>query len=57
MEPGHGALSALMITQLEAIFQLGQALTVKHFRPTLPGLSVTEMDETSATLTVRSNLI
>lgn len=55
--PGCGALSALMMRQLEAIFQLGRALTMKHFRSTLPGLSMTEMDETIAMLTIHSNLI
>ena len=43
-EPGHGALSALMMRQLEAIFQLGPALTLKHLWSPLPGLPVTRMD-------------
>lgn len=55
--PGHGALSALMMRQLEAIFQLGQALTLKHFWSTLPGRSMTKMDGTTAMLTIHSNLI
>lgn len=56
-EPGHDALSALMMRQLEAIFQLGQALTLKHFWSTLLGLSMTRMDETTAMLNIHSNLI
>lgn len=56
-EPGHGALSALMMRQLEAIFQLGPALTLKQLRSTLPGLPMTKMDDTSAMLTIHSNLI
>lgn len=56
-EPGHGALSALMMRQLEAIFQLGPALTLKHLWSTLPSLPMTRMDETSAMLTIHSNLI
>lgn len=56
-EPGHGALSALMMRQLEAIFQLGPALTLKHLWFTLSALLMTKIDETSATLTIHSNLI
>ncbi len=56
-EPGHSALSALMMRQLEAIFQLGPVLTLKHLRSALPGLPMTRMDETSAVLTIHSNLI
>ena len=55
-KPGHGALSALMMRQLEAIFQLGQALTLKHLWSTLPRHSMTRMDGTFAVLTIHSNL-
>lgn len=56
-EPGRGALSALMMRQLEAIFQLSLALTLKHLGSILPARSLTRMDENSAMLTIRSNLI
>lgn len=56
-EPGHSALSALMMRQLEAIFQLGLSLTLKHLWSTLPSLPMTRMDGTSAKLTIYSNLI
>lgn len=56
-EPGHSALSALMMRKLEATFQLGPALTLKHLWSTLPSLPMTRMDGTSAMLTIHSNLI
>lgn len=46
-EPGHSALSVLMMRQLEAIFQLGPGLTLKHLWSTLPSLPMTRMDRTS----------
>lgn len=48
-EPGQGALSALMTRQLEAIFQLGRALTLKHsYGLSCPLLPVTRMNGTSS---------
>lgn len=56
-EPGHSALSALMMRQLEDIFHLGPGLTLKHLRSTIHSLPMTRMDGTSAMLTIYSNLI
>lgn len=50
-------ISSIMMRKLEAVFQLGPALTLKHSWSTLPSLSMTRMDGTSAMLTIHSNLI